>query len=79
MSIDDLMADYDTLRAKLALIERVDRLITIAEARRNDSLHEIDRRRAALGERLRRRVREIEDAEFHEAPLDAIGAPSIKG
>jgi len=78
VSIDDLMADYDTLRDKLDLIERVDRLISIAEARRNDSLHEIERRRAALGEKLRRRVQEIEDAEFHEAALDAIEAPPIK-
>ena len=37
---------------------------TIAENRRNASLREIDRRRAVLGETLRRSVQEVENAEF---------------
>jgi hypothetical protein len=41
-----------------------DRLISIAESRLNASLHEIERRRAVLGETLRRSVKEIEDGEF---------------
>jgi hypothetical protein len=45
-------------------IERIDRLTTIAENRRNASLREIDRHRAALGESLRRSVQDIEDGEF---------------
>jgi hypothetical protein len=45
-------------------IERIDRLAAIAESRRNTSLREIDRRRAVLGEALRRSVKEVEDAEF---------------
>jgi hypothetical protein len=49
---------------KLDDIERIDRLITIAESRRDASLREIERRRAVLGETLRRSVQEIEDAEF---------------
>jgi hypothetical protein len=49
---------------KLDTIERIDRLITIAESRRNASLHEIERRRAVLGETLRQSVQEIEDGEF---------------
>jgi hypothetical protein len=53
-----------TLGQKLDRIERIDRLATIAESRRNASLREIDRRRAVLGQTLRRRVQEIEDAEF---------------
>jgi hypothetical protein len=48
----------------LEYIERIDRLITIAESRRNSSLREIERRRAALGETLRRSVQEIEDGKF---------------
>jgi hypothetical protein len=60
--MDALMAD--ALAEKLAYIERIDRLTTIAESRRNASLHEIDRRRAVLGEPLRRSVQEIEDGEF---------------
>ena len=62
VSMDGLMAD--ALAKKLDAIERIDRLTTIAESRRNVSLHEIDRRRAVLGETLRRSVQEIEDGEF---------------
>ena len=56
----------DALAEKLNDIERIDRLTTIAESRRNASLHEIERRRAVLGETLRRSVQEIEDGEFEE-------------
>ena len=62
VSMDGFMAD--ALVQKLDDIERIDRLITIAESRRNASLHEIERRRAVLGETLRRSVQEIEDGEF---------------
>jgi hypothetical protein len=63
-SMDALMAD--ALANRLDSIERIDRLISIAESRRNASLHEIERRRAVLGETLRRSVQEIEDGEFEE-------------
>ena len=62
LSMDTLVAE--ALAKKLDDIERIDRLATIAESRRNASLREIDRRRAVLGQTLRRRVQEIEDAEF---------------
>jgi hypothetical protein len=62
VSMDALMAD--ALAGELDYIERIDRLTTIAESRRNASLHEIDRRRAIFGETLRRSVQEIEDGEF---------------
>jgi hypothetical protein len=61
-SMDALMAE--ALAEELDHIERIDRLTAIAESRRNASLREIDRRRAVLGETLRRSVQEIEDAEF---------------
>jgi hypothetical protein len=64
ISIDTLT--IDALREKFDYIERIDRLTTIAESRRNASLHEIDRRRATLGDGLRRTMQEIEDAEFKE-------------
>ncbi len=54
----------DALAEKVDFIERIDRLTTIAESRRNASLHEIDRRRAMLGGTLRQSVQEIEDGEF---------------
>ncbi len=66
-TMDDLMAiaindkigfrsDHD----HLTILERIDHLITIAENRRNAMLHEITRRRAVLGEALRRNVQEVE-------------------
>jgi hypothetical protein len=62
VGMDKFMAD--ALAVNLDDIERIDHLTTIAESRRNSSLREIDRRRAVLGQTLRRRVQEIEDAEF---------------
>ena len=64
VSMDAFMAD--ALANRLDSIERIDHLTTIAESRRNASLHEIERRRAVLGETLRRSVQEIEDGEFEE-------------
>jgi hypothetical protein len=62
VSMDRFMA-Y-ALVQKLDDNERIDRLIATAESRRDASLREIERRRAVLGETLRRSVQEIEDAEF---------------
>ena len=61
-TIDALIASH--LEEQLEYIERVDRLATVAEARRNASLREIDRRRSVLGEKLRRSVQEIEEREL---------------
>jgi hypothetical protein len=61
-NIEELMADR--LATILDEIYQIDRLATVAESRRNASLREIDRRRAVLGDALRRRVQEVEDAEF---------------
>jgi hypothetical protein len=55
-------------------IERIDRLTTIAEGRRNNGLHEIERRRAVLGARLRHNVHETEEVELKE-----IEATATKG
>jgi hypothetical protein len=62
LSMDRSMAN--ALVQKLDNIERIDRLITTAESRRDASLREIERRRAFLGETLRRSVQEIEDGQF---------------
>jgi hypothetical protein len=61
-SMDSFMAD--ALTEQLEYIERIDRLTTIAEGRRNGMLAEIERRRAVFGATLRRNVEEIEEAEF---------------
>jgi antitoxin component HigA of HigAB toxin-antitoxin module len=52
------------LLRELDKIEQIDRLLTIAETRRNISLREMDRHRAVLGEALRRNLQEVEDGEF---------------
>jgi hypothetical protein len=76
----DAGLDMDALAVKeirgrnLEYIERIDRLITIAESRRNSSLREIDRRRAALGQTLRRSVQGIEDDK-----LKVIETTPVKG
>jgi hypothetical protein len=61
-SMDSFMAD--ALTEQLEYIERIDRLTTIAEGRRNGMLAEIERRRAVFGTTLRRNVQEFEEAEF---------------
>jgi hypothetical protein len=71
-SINVLMAE--ALAKNLDYVERVDRLVTIAEGRRNASLHQIDRRRPLLAETLRRSVQRIESDE-----LEVIGTASAKG
>jgi hypothetical protein len=62
MTIDALIVPH--LHEQLQWVERVDRLTTVAETRRNDSLREIDRRRSALGEKMRRSMQEIEQREL---------------
>ena len=59
------------LRYELDPIERVDRMIMAAEARRNAALREIDRHRTALGPRLRQAVLE---AQGEDAAFDVIAA-----
>jgi hypothetical protein len=58
LSFDALMVR--ALPNELDNIERIDRLTTVAETRRNAMLREIDWRRAALSEALRRQVQEVE-------------------
>jgi hypothetical protein len=53
-----------TLVLHLDEVERIDRLLATAEARRNNALHEIDRHRASSGATLRTAVEEAEDAEY---------------
>jgi hypothetical protein len=81
-TMHDLM--LQSLSENLEEIEPIDRLIIIAENRRNVSLREIDRRRAMLGETLRRNVQEVEQGEFEvigstpaEGPGLTAGPPGI--
>ncbi|HEY2231135.1 MAG TPA: hypothetical protein VGI22_26045 [Xanthobacteraceae bacterium] len=68
---------------RLDNVERIDRMIMTAEARRNATLREIDRHRETLGRRLRQAVVEAEDAAFEvvdaqeSTTLDTSGAHSV--
>jgi hypothetical protein len=64
-----------TLALKIDVIERVDRMMVMAEARRNSVLREIDRHRASFARTARRVVQDVEDAEEIEGPgCKLIGA-----
>jgi hypothetical protein len=62
-TIDDVMAQ--TLAARIDDVERIDRMVIIAEVRRDAVLREIRSRRAAFGQALRRAGDAI-DAEFED-------------
>lgn len=64
LSMDEVMAQ--TLSLKIKDVERIERMIADAEARRASVLREIDRHRAALAASLRAAAESIEDAEFAE-------------
>lgn len=64
LTMDSVLAEALTI--KLPDIERIDRLIASAEARRNMVLREISRHRDALASALARVSARIEDAEFAE-------------
>jgi hypothetical protein len=70
-----------TLGGRIGDFERLERLIANVEFRRNNALREIDMHRAGFGLRLRRRLEEVEDAEFDEvdAPETADEAQSAEG
>ena len=66
LTMDAVMAQ--TLALKIDEVERIDRMIAGAEARRNVALREIDRHRATLAAALRQAADEVLDAEFKEIP-----------
>jgi hypothetical protein len=74
LGLDEIMAA--TFEQNLATVERIDRLITSAEWRRNNALGQIDHRRQSLGAAVRAAVRQIEDTEFKkiggEGPAEAV-------
>lgn len=58
----------ETLVVYLDDFERIERLIALAEARRDACLREIDRHRSSLAEALRQAAEEAIDGEFEEIP-----------
>ena len=71
LTIDAVMAQ--TLAARIDDVERIDRMVTIAEARRDAVLREIRSRRAAFEQALRRAGQAI-DAEFEDVAPAPAGA-----
>lgn len=66
LTMEDLVADALVARGDTFLtgVERFDRLMTIAQERRDDVLREIELRREAFGRALRRSVQDIEGGEL---------------
>jgi glutamyl/glutaminyl-tRNA synthetase len=58
-------------------IERVDRMIMNAEARRNAALREVDRHRSSVAQSLRRASEEAVEAEFEDVTPDQIGRKDV--
>ena len=73
LSMDDVNARAFAL--KLEQMERLDRIMAQAEARRNQTLREIERRRETLARRLRDRVCVIQDGEFREIADGSMAGP----
>ena len=80
MEDHDLSYDYSgrTFSSQLEIVERVDRLITIAEGRRNGALREIDRHRLFLAQMLRDKIRDIEGTKFKTVETKAIAQQDNK-
>ncbi len=72
LTMDAVMAH--TLCENLDSMERIDRMIAMAEGRRDAILREIDRHRATLGHTLRRTVEQIEEGEYR-----VLDTKSVKG
>jgi hypothetical protein len=62
LTTDSILAQ--TFSLKVNDIERIEHMTALAEARRNATLHEIDRHRQTLGQKLRRAAQQLEDGQF---------------
>jgi hypothetical protein len=73
LSMETVMAN--TLSFKLDEFERIDRMVTVAEARRSAALQEIERHRETLAKKLRQAVQGLENG----GQLCVIENTSIQG
>jgi hypothetical protein len=71
LTMDAVMAQ--TLARQIDLVEKIERMIASAEARRNATLREIERRRSALAALLRAATRDADNVQ--EAEFQVIDAP----
>jgi hypothetical protein len=66
-----------TFESKIDVVERIDRTLASAEARRGNALREIDRHREAAGAATRKAIGEVEDVEFRDVETgEVIGEPT---
>lgn len=65
LTIKDL-SDIGSVLEAIDAVERIDRMIMNAEARRNVALREIERHRASIAGALRRVTDDVVDAEFED-------------
>jgi hypothetical protein len=63
------------LANRIADVERIDRMIMLAETRRNASLRELERHRTSLAESLRLAIENVEEAEIQV--VEAEPEPSV--
>jgi hypothetical protein len=62
LTTDNILAQ--TFSLKVNDIERIEHMTALAEARRNDTLREIDRHRQTLGQKLRRAAQQLENGQL---------------
>ena len=75
LTLDEVTAK--TFESKIDVVERIDRMLASAEARRSNALREIDRHRDAAGAAVRQAIDEVEDVEFRDVETgEVIGEPT---
>ena len=76
LTMDEVMAE--TFAKQIDFLERLDRMLASAEARRNNALREIDRHREALGTAMRQAIDEVQDAEFRDVETGEASGGSAR-
>jgi len=69
--------DAQTIILYLGEIERLDRMVSAAEVRRNNAIREVRFHREALARSLHRACEKVEDAEFTEIPASTQACPAM--
>ena len=75
LTMDAVLAQ--TLSDNLDQVERIDRMIALAEARRNATLREIERHRATLAHALRPIIQQIEEIESQVVDTDSVEEDNV--
>jgi hypothetical protein len=70
LTMDDAIAEAHA--SEIGAIERLDRMLASAEARRTNALREIDRHRSVLGAAMRQMIDEVEDVEFRDVETGTV-------